>query len=168
MKKIKRFYKEHRVFTILMAVAIVCTIIIATVLIQCFYVGNDTSKYGNRLDGIETVALEEDQLNNIEGKIIENELVKSAKLMVTGKIVYITINFEPTVDLVQAESVAQKSLELFEEDKLSFYDFQFTLKNAGTESSAGFLISGAKNKNGHGLIWNNNNPVTSKEEAKES
>ena len=168
MKKIKKFYREHRVFTILMAIAIVCAIIIATVLIQCFYVGNDTSKYGDRLEGIETVEISEEQLNNIESKIIENELVKSAKVLITGKIVYITINYETTVDLVQAESVALQSLELFEEDKISFYDFHFTLKNAGTETSDGFLISGAMNKNGSGLVWNNNNPVTSTEETEES
>ena len=57
MKKIKRFYQEHRVFTILMAIVIVCLIIIATVLVQCFYVGNGSDNYGNRLDGIEKVEI---------------------------------------------------------------------------------------------------------------
>ena len=46
MKKIKQFYKEHRVFTILMAVVIVCVVLIVTILIQCFYVGNGADKYG--------------------------------------------------------------------------------------------------------------------------
>jgi len=44
MKKIKQFYKEHRVFTILMAVVIVCAVLMATVLIQCFYIGNGTDR----------------------------------------------------------------------------------------------------------------------------
>lgn len=168
MKKIRKFYREHRVFTILMAIAIVCAVIIGTVLMQCFYVGNDTSKYGDRLEGIEAVAINDSKVNDIEGNIIQNELVKSAKLKITGKIIYIHIVFESTVDLVQAESVAQQTLELFSEEELNFYDFQFTLKNEGTESSDGFLISGARNQNGSGLVWNNNNPITSNEGTEES
>ena len=53
MKSIRNFYREHRVFTILMAIALVCFVLIGTIIIQCFYVGNGTDKYGNRLDGIE-------------------------------------------------------------------------------------------------------------------
>ena len=57
MKKLKRIYTEHRVFAILMALVIVCFVLIGTVLIQCFYVGGSKDKYGNRLDGINKVAL---------------------------------------------------------------------------------------------------------------
>ena len=160
MKKIKKFYREHRVFTILMAIAIVCAIIIGTVLFQCFYVGNDTSKYGDRLEGIESFEIDDDERQEIESKIVEKELVKSATVNITGKIIYIYINFETTVDLVQGESIAQETIDFFDEDIQSFYDFQFTLKNAGADNNQGFLISGARNKNGTGLVWNNNNPVT--------
>ena len=160
MKKIKKFYREHRVFTILMAIAIVCAIIIGTVVFQCFYVGNDTSKYGDRLEGIENFEITDDERQEIESKITEKDLIKSAKVIITGKIIYISINFETTVDLVQGESIALETINLFDEDIQSFYDFQFTLRNEGTENNAGFIISGARNINGSGLVWNNNNPVT--------
>ena len=160
MKKIRKFYREHRVFTILMAIAIVCAIIIGTVLVQCFYVGNDTSKYGDRLEGIENFEIDDDERQEIESKIVEKELIKTASVLVTGKIIYISIDFEPTVDLVQGESIALETINLFDEEKQSFYDFQFTLRNSGTENNPGFLISGARNLNGSGLVWNNNNPVT--------
>ena len=160
MKKIKKFYREHRVFTILMAVAIVCAIMIGTVLVQCFYVGNDTSKYGDRLEGIESFEIDDTERQEIESKIVEKDLIKTASVLVTGKIIYISIEFENTVDLVQGESIALETIDLFDEEKQSFYDFQFTLRNSGTENNPGFLISGAKNSNGSGLAWNNNNPVT--------
>ena len=160
MKKIKKFYKEHRVFTILMAVVIVCVILIVTVLIQCFYVGNGNDKYGNRLEGIENYQISESRQNDFEHNQANNDKVKSVDLIITGKIIYITFQFQENVDLVEAESIALKSLEEFSEDEQNFYDFNITLKKEATESSDGFIISGAKNKNGSGLKWNNNRQVT--------
>ncbi len=165
MKRIKKFYREHRVFTILMAIVLVCMIIIATVLIQCFYVGN-TDKYGNRLDGIENHVIEESTKSDYEANLANNPKVRNAKIMVTGRIVYITINFESNCSLTEAESIAAKSLESFSEDIHSFYDFNLTLKKAASVKDnqtilEGFIISGAKNKNGSGLVWNNNLEVKS-------
>lgn len=159
MKNIKKFYKEHRVFTILMAIVIVCIVLIATVLIQCFYVGNGSDKYGNRLEGIENYKIETSKQTDYEKKLTSNEKVKSADLTITGKIIYINIQFETNVDLVEAESIALKSLENFTEEEQKFYDFNITLKQNSTDKSDGFIISGAKNKNGSGLIWNNNRKV---------
>ena len=65
MKKIKRFYREHRVFTILMAVVIVCVILLCTLLIQCFYTGNK-DKYGDRLDDISKYEIKEERFDAIE------------------------------------------------------------------------------------------------------
>lgn len=160
MKRIKKFYKEHRVFTILMAIVLVCIIIIATVLIKCFYVGGDKGKYGDRLDGIKEVTITKKTQNDIESKLIAEKTVKSADLKITGRIVYIKINLEATTSLIEAQTVAQKSLDYFSDKEKDFYDFHFTLKQEANESSSGYIISGARNKNGSGLVWNNNNPVT--------
>ena len=165
MKKIKRFYKEHRVFTILMSVLLVCMILIATVLIQCFYVGSGSDKYGNRLEKIEEYKVEEDRLKAYESKVKEEEIVKEVTIKLTGKIFYIHMTFLENVDIVEAQSIALKSLDNFSEEEKGYYDFHFTLKKDKTETSDGFLISGAKNKNGSGLIWNNNRiPTTETEE----
>jgi len=163
MKKIKRFYKEHRVFTILMAIVIVCLVLIITVLVQCFYVGNGTDKYGTRLEGIENYEITDSRQSDFENNVANNEKVKSVKLIISGKIIYITIQFQEDVELNEAKNIAQKSLEQFSEEEQDFYDFNFTLKeNSGTKSE-GFIISGAKNKNGSGLVWNNNRQVTEAE-----
>ncbi len=164
MKKLGKFYKEHRVFTILMSIVIVCVVLIATVLFRLFY-DSKKGKYGDRLEGIEKVKLEEKRLDDMESKILAEKDVKVAEFNVQGKIVYITITFDGEESLVEAESTAQKSLEYFSEEEKAFYDFHFTLKKASTETDAGFLISGAKNKNGTGFSWNNNRPVTPKEET---
>lgn len=164
MKKLGKFYKEHRVFTILMSIVIVCVVLIATVLFRLFY-DSKKGKYGDRLEGIEKVQLADKKLDDIESKILAEKDVKVAECRVQGKIVYITITFDGEESLVEAQSTAQKSLEYFSEEEKAFYDFHFTLKKPSTETDAGFLISGAKNKNGTGFSWNNNRPVTPKEEA---
>lgn len=160
MNKIKRFYKEHRIFTILMAVVLVCIVLIATVLIQCFYVGNGSDKYGNRLEGIEKYKISTSRQKDFENNTANNEKVKSVDIEITGKIIYITMQIEPDVALVEAQSIAQKSLEEFSEEEKTFYDFNITLKQNSSDKSDGFIISGAKNKNGVGLVWNNNRQVT--------
>lgn len=159
MKNIKKFYKEHRVFTILMAIVIVCAILMITVLIQCFYVGNGKNKYGNRLEGIENYEITESRQSDFENNVANNDKVKSVDIKVTGKIIYITMQFEDKVDLIEAQSIAQKSLEEFSDEEQNFYDFNITLKQSITANSEGFFISGAKNVNGSGLIWNNNRKV---------
>lgn len=160
MNKIKRFYKEHRIFTILMAVVLVCVVLIATVLFQCFYVGNGSDKYGNRLEGIEKYKISSSRQKDFENNVANNEKVKSVDIQITGKIVYITMEIEPGVALVEAQSIAQKSLENFNEKEKGFYDFNITLKQGASDKGEGFIISGAKNKNGVGLVWNNNRQVT--------
>ena len=105
----KKFYNEHRVFTILMAIAIVCLILVATVLIKCFYSGGNKGKYGDRLEGIEAVEINNSKISDIETKIKADQIVKSAKITITGKIVYFDLNFSSETSLVEAQSVALKS-----------------------------------------------------------
>lgn len=166
MKKIAKFYKEHRIFMILMAIVIVCIVLIATVLIQCFYVGNGSNKYGNRLENIENYKIDDIRVNESESKLLTNEKVNGAEIKITGRIIYVDLSFAEGVGLVEAQSIALKLLEDFSEEESKYYDFNFTLKQKATEQSDGFLISGAKNKNGNGLVWNNNREIT-KEDTSE-
>ena len=69
------------------------------------------------------------------------------------------MQIEPGIALAEAESLALKSLDEFSEEEKKFYDFNYTLKQNSTDTSDGFIISGARNKSGTGLIWNNNRVV---------
>ena len=164
MKKLKRAYTEHRVFVILMSLVIICFVLIGTVLFQCFYVGGNKDKYGDRLEGIEKVPID---TKDIQSKLLTEEIVKKATVKVTGKIVYFELKFNHPTTLDEAKSVALKSQDYFKDNAKKFYDFHYTLKEEKTEESDGFLVSGAKNRNGSGLVWNNNNPVVVEEEQSE-
>lgn len=165
MKKIIKFFKEHRVFTILMAIVVVCIVLIVTVLINVFYMGNGTNKYGNRLEGIDKVQISESKQSDLENNIANNEKIKKVDIRIQGKVVYITMQVEPGVILEEAEGIALKSLDEFSDEEKAFYDFNFTLKQNSSENSDGFIISGAKNKNGTKLIWNNNTPVEAEDSS---
>ncbi len=161
-KNIKKFYQEHRIFTILISVVIVCLVLIVTVLIQCFYVGNGTDKYGNRLENISKYEIPESKQDDFEHNIANNEKVEKVDLTITGRIVYIKIALKANADLVTAKNIAEKSLENFSEEEKSYYDFHFVLKQSANEKSEGFTIEGAKNKNSKNITWNNNRVVEEK------
>lgn len=159
MKNIIKFFKEHRIFTMLMAIVVVCIVLIITVLVNVFYMGNGSNKYGNRLEGIKEVEISKSKQSDFENNIANNDKVKKADIRIQGKIIYITLEIATGVKLEEAEGIALKSLDEFSDEEKAFYDFNFTLKQEDTNNSEGFIISGAKNKNGTGLVWNNNTVV---------
>lgn len=154
-----KFIKEHRVFTILMAVVLVCMVLIITLLINLFYIGNGKDKYGNRLDDI--VEISGDKITEIESNLAAKPEVENAKILITGKIIYVKINFASTTDLETAKNIALLMLDDFSEEEKNCYDFDFDIESAPSEGVEGFHLGGARNKNGSGPIsWTNNKIVT--------
>ena len=158
MNKIKKLWMENRVLFVLFIIVFICACIILGVVFKYFF-GATKSNYGERLDGIEAVEITDTMKNDFLVAIKDDELVDNATIDVRGKIVYIYLTFNEGSSLVEAQSKALEALQTFEQNYLDFYDFHFTLKSEATENSEGFLIMGAKNVNGSGLVWNNNTPV---------
>lgn len=167
MKRIKNFYRKNRVLVILAGIVIVCVIAMGVVLINYFYSGANTSKYGDRLDGIEDVAIADTRISELTLKLKEDKLISEAEIIVTGKIVYSYLTFNQDASLIDAQTKALQMLEEFSEEEKAFYDFHFTLIQSKTDESDGFLIDGAKNVNGTNLVWGNNNVSTETEEDSE-
>jgi hypothetical protein len=157
----KKIYYENKTLFILLVIALCCILVSIILLFKYFYFGNGATKYGDRLDGIEKVEITDDKENTVKSSIESNKLVDSASVDISGKIIYLKITFKETASLVEAESVAVKSLDNFSDDEKAFYDFEFTLYQAPTDKNEGFKIMGAKNVNGSNLVWNNNNATTS-------
>lgn len=153
----KKLMKENKPIFFMIVIVIVCAIISVALLFKYFYFGNGGTKYGDRLDGIDKVAITDSKRLDVEAKAKESKGVSNAEVLVTGKIIYIRISFDTTASLVDAQSTAVKLLEEFSDEEKNFYDIQFTLVQDATDNSAGFKIMGAKNVNGSNLVWNNNN-----------
>ena len=163
MNKLKELWKNNKVLILLGVILIGCVIAIICVTLS-FFMGSDTSVYGNRLDDIKNIEVTDSFIKEYIGKVKENEIVNDVKVDVRGKIVYVSILFNTDTTLDDAESKASLSLQEFSDDILKHYDIMFTLKCDKSENSEGWTILGAKNASGSGLNWNNNTPVESEEE----
>lgn len=152
MKGFKGFYKDNRVYVILMIVSIVCIIlVISGVLI--YFVGQSTKDaYGNRLEGIEKVKIKEDKLTELETTIKENELVEKVNTNVSGKILYIVVHLTKGVP-TDAENIAVKALEKLSDEEKAFYDIQFIFDSSNEGEDNVFPIMGYKNAKNTTISW---------------
>ena len=156
MKKIKKIWQENSILFVLLFIIIACVIAISVVVVT-YFIGDSSSNYGDRLDGIEDYPFDEDMQNDIISQIEESEIVDAATIRVSGKIIYINITFVPETTLVEGQSIALASLDYFSEEILSFYDLEYMIQAEATEESEGFQIIGARNVSGTGgIVWNNN------------
>ena len=153
-KKLKSFYKNNRVYSILMIISIICIVAILVGVVLYFLGQTSKDKYGNRLEGIEKVEIKESKLNDIEKKITENELVKSTDAVIRGKLVYITITLN-TGTHADAESIAQSSLELFSEEEKAFYDIQYIVDNKDEKIEENFPVMGYIKAGNSVIKWTN-------------
>ncbi|HOZ89237.1 MAG TPA: hypothetical protein PK737_03300 [Bacilli bacterium] len=155
----KQYFHNNRVAGLLLAVICVSVIIILVFTLKYFYFGNGQTKYGDRLETIAKVNISATRQKEIIAKLKTNEQVATAGLKITGKIVYITLNFKPQITLIEAQSFALTTLDYFNKKEQTSYDFHFSLNQEATKDSPGFIIFGAKNIKGTNLVWNNNRIV---------
>lgn len=163
MNKLKDLWENNRVLIVLGIILIICIIAILIVTVS-FFLGGSKSVYGNRLDDIEKYPITETFKGDFIDNLESDEAVENVQMDVKGRVIYIAIDFVGDVPLVDAESKAAATIESFSEDILGYYDINFTLKSKDTDNSEGFLILGAKNVAGSGIVWNNNTPLESDEE----
>ena len=161
--KIKKSWKENRVIFVLTIILVVCVTLMAVVMIN-YFLGTSKDKYGDRLEGIKKVEITNKRLSELEKKITEDETIDKCVVKNIGKMIYVDITFKTGISLVDAESKAQSTIEMFKEKELKFYDINYTLSQDKTDDSDGFIIMGAHNVNGSGLVWNNNTPISTENE----
>ncbi|MBQ3021531.1 MAG: hypothetical protein IJD92_04850 [Bacilli bacterium] len=153
-KKLRDFYRRNRVYSILMIISVVCIISIMVGIILYFINQTNQDKYGNRLEGIESIPINSEKINEIEESIKSNEKVSSVEIDIKGKLVYVMISLT-TGSHSDAESIAQASLEVFGDDIKNFYDLQFIVSNNDKEVEDNFPIMGyLKNENAV-IRWTN-------------
>ncbi len=153
----KKFYKENRVFVILMGIALVCIAII--IVIFSVYVINSTTKdkYGNRLDGIEDVKIEETKISEMEDGILEMNKVQDVIINIHGKIINFTIDFVNDATLEETQNAAISCLEFFTEEYLNYYDMQFLVTKSNLEeSTSDYPIIGYRKAGATNISWSRN------------
>ena len=162
MKKLKELWGNNKVLIVLGIILIMCLIAIIIVTFS-FFLGGNKGVYGDRLNGIDKHPVTNNIKSEYKTSLESEKSVTKVSIDTKGKIIYIIINFASDTSLEDAKNLAASSIEKLNEDILSFYDIDFTLKCEKSENSEGFTILGAKNVAGSGLIWNNNTPLESEE-----
>ncbi len=154
MKKFKEFYKRNRVYSILMIVSLVCIVSILVGVIVYFIGQTTKDKYGNRLDGIESVQINDTKKNEVANKIKENELVDNVDIDIKGKLIYVNITLK-TGKHTDSEAICQTSLDTFTEDEKKFYDIQYIVSNKDKNIEENFPVMGYIKAGNSVIKWTN-------------
>ena len=152
MGKVRR-NQDNRVLWVLLGILGVCFLAIGILFYRYFYAGTSSSKYGERLDGIENYPLSETLEKDIQDLYKDNTEIDKVTVTNEGKIVYITINFTKSIKVTTAEDLAIKSLEKIGEKNLTYYDIQYILTYSGTEENTNFPVFGSKSASSLKVVW---------------
>ena len=152
MGKVRR-NQDNRVLWVLLGILVICFLAIGILFYRYFYAGTSSSKYGERLDGIENYPLSETLEKDIQDLYKDNTEIDKVTVTNEGKIVYITINFTKSIKVTTAEDLAIKSLEKIGEKNLTYYDIQYILTYSGTEENTNFPVFGSKSASSLKVVW---------------
>ena len=116
MKKLKKFYKNNRIYCILMGISLFCLALIAMLFVVYFVNQTKNDTYGNRLNGIESMEISDNEKDEIVNAIKESDKVDKATVNIKGKIIYVNVYLlDGNRDL--ANSIAVKVLNTLNEEK---------------------------------------------------
>lgn len=139
----KKFIKNHYILIIISIILLVFLIFIA-IGFKKMYFSSDGDVYGNRLEGINDVLIENETLENVKKELNDNPKVESAKIRIQGKIVYFTIDYKEDASLNEAKEIATKTLVGFTDKQKAFYDFNYFLTQNSVSENESFPITGSK------------------------
>lgn len=149
MKKLKKFYKNNRIYCILMGISIFCLALIAMLFVVYFVNQTKNDTYGNRLNGIESMEISDSEKDEIVNVIKENDKVDKATVNIKGKIIYVNVYLlDGNRDL--ANSIAVKVLNTLNEEKKDFYDINFSFNKDDDEA---FPFMGYKKSDATIISW---------------
>lgn len=155
MQKLKAFYKNNRVFVILMGISSLCLIVILSIVVIYFFDQTEGDAYGNRLNGIETVKLGDEKLKSIENMLLDQDKVATVNVHLIGRIVYINC-YLSSGKSSDAKNIAIKVLDAFNEDEKAFYDLSFAFAKVDEEENkTGFPMMGYKKSDNTIISWIN-------------
>ena len=159
----KKFWRQYRIFIILMGIVLLCMIAMGIFAISLFF-KSDKDKYGDRLNNVKDVKVTEKMKDTIIAEANKDNNVLDTNVHVSGKIIYITLYLDGVSSVLEAEGKAINPLNAISEDVQKKYDIQFILIQEKTEKTPEIKIMGSKNVLGNGLVWNNNTDFTESEE----
>lgn len=152
MEKFKKWIKRNKGLSIVLLLTLILLIFIIVIFMKLLW-GNSSDKYGNRLDGIEEVKIDNNTYNEIKSEAMDSGLVEETSVRLQGKIVYTTIILKSDTSVDKAKELATNTLDNYTSDELNFYDFSYFLKWEGEDTDK--VITGNKHHNLDSITWIN-------------
>lgn len=151
----KKIIKEHYILIIIGFLSIIFLAFIA-IGFKKMYFTSDGDVYGDRLEGIDKVPIEEETKKQVKKELEESGKVESVSIRTQGKIVYFTIDYKEDTSVDQAKEIATKTLTCFTDEQKSFYDFSYFLTQNKVEDNENFPTMGNKHPKNATISWLNN------------
>ncbi|MBE6157497.1 MAG: hypothetical protein E7160_01745 [Firmicutes bacterium] len=147
------FIKKNK-FTI---VAIIVFLIIVMLLVQVkniFFPSEGGAIYGNRLENIDEVKIDNNKKQAISKNITKDGIAKKATIRISGRIIEVSVvvNEEASVD--SSKNLANKVVEKLTDDEKKYYDIQVFIEKSNNTSN--FPIIGYKHHGKDNFSWTKN------------
>ena len=145
--RVRRFYRNNRIYCILMGISFASIVLIILALLAHFIHHNTSNPYGNRLEDIKNYPVQ-DNINESKSKTEENELVESVSIEVKGKIIWFVIKVKADASLEDMQNVGTSTLQYFSPENLGYYDMHYLIQRDGKK---GYF--GDKSASGTTITW---------------
>lgn len=147
-----KFIKNNKLLTIFLGIVLLFIIFIGAILSK-FIINKETDEYGNRLEGIENVAVKDSSIKNMKKELEADDSINKLTYKLKGRLINIIIEVKDGTSLDSAKAFGNKTLEYFDDEEKAYYDIQVFLKNSN-ELNEEYPIIGYKHKTSASLVWN--------------
>ena len=150
LDKVKKWISNNKGFTIILLLALILIVILAVIFISLIS-GGSSSEYGNRLDGIEEVKIDDDVYQGVKDEVMATELAEDVSTRLQGKIVQTTIVLKGDTSVDKAKEIASNTIDNYSEEQLKYYDFSYFLKWNNDDGMT--VITGNRHRNFETITW---------------
>lgn len=155
MNKNLKELKKNKYTTIAIIVFFVL-IILGFVLYKFLFPNQGKPVYGNRLDGIENVAISTNDLKDLDEKLSSNDKVVKSKSDLKGRTVNVILTVKKQTSVNDAKALTSAVTKEFDKEQLSYFDFQVFIVSE-SEEDKGYPIIGYKSKVNDSFSFSNAN-----------
>lgn len=117
------FIRKHKFVIVLSAIFIVVLFTVIIILIPVLS-EDENDKYGNRIAGIENVRISDSRVDNIKGKILDNENINKIIFKLDGKLIKFFIEVKKDTNELTIENMLNIIIDNFTEAERKYYDFE--------------------------------------------
>lgn len=156
------YLKRHKFTAVIILVFIICVMILFFAW-KTFFSNSGNPVYGNRLDGIDAVEINDAAQNKIKEELKKNNKVKDVNINISGRTLEVVILVNDDASISDAKKIGSDSLNSLTDKQKEYYSVQVFVKKAD-ETKNNFPIIGYKQKGTKNLVWTKDRKVTATNE----